>query len=56
MQSMAKCENVRQAYTARRAEQMAIERAEELHMHEVSRQREHEQMLAQCVQCNGPQL
>eukprot|EP01052_Picozoa_sp_SAG31_P008445 SAG31_NODE_427_length_15813_cov_13.679649_7_plen_293_part_00 len=36
-----------QAYTARRAEQSTASQAQELHLHEQTRQREHEQMLAQ---------
>ena len=36
-----------QAYTARRAEQSTAAQAQELHLHEQTRQREHEQMLAQ---------
>ena len=36
-----------QAYTARRAEQSTAVHAQELHLHEQTRQREHEQMLAQ---------
>ena len=36
-----------QAYTARQAEQSATAQAQELHVHEQTRQREHEQMLSQ---------
>eukprot|EP01052_Picozoa_sp_SAG31_P035525 SAG31_NODE_4300_length_3371_cov_8.759780_3_plen_216_part_01 len=36
-----------QAYTARRAEQSTAAQAQELHLHEQTRQREHEQMLSQ---------
>ena len=36
-----------QAYTARRAEQSNAAQAQELHLHEQTRQREHEQMLSQ---------
>eukprot|EP01052_Picozoa_sp_SAG31_P039916 SAG31_NODE_5648_length_2404_cov_2.372234_1_plen_319_part_00 len=36
-----------QAYTARRAEQSTAAHAQELHLHEQTRQREHEQMLSQ---------
>ena len=36
-----------QAYTARRAEQAQVEQAQEHHLTELKRQREHEQMLAQ---------
>ena len=36
-----------QAYTARRAEGVATKQAQELHFTELTRQREHEQMLAQ---------
>ena len=37
----------RKAYTSRRAERTLAEQAQEQHTHEIKRQREHEQMLAQ---------
>ena len=41
-----------QAYTARRAEQSTAAQAQELHLHEQTRQREHEQMLAQIARAD----
>eukprot|EP01052_Picozoa_sp_SAG31_P020460 SAG31_NODE_1539_length_7970_cov_5.655571_9_plen_289_part_00 len=41
-----------QAYTARRAEQSTAAQAQELHLHEQTRQREHEQMLSQIARAD----
>ena len=41
-----------QAYTARRAEQSTAAQAQELHLHEQTRQREHEQMTEQISRIN----